>query len=414
MVSSQPVAQDEPLAPLDDRIAELIACQPEGFSMLPDFYTDSKIYERDIERIFMRRWLLVGHESRAANTGDWFLFEFAGESVIVVRGKDGELRALMNVCRHRGSHVCYEKNGNAKLFVCPYHAWSYDLDGKLKAARHMGKEIDKADYGLKPVALRVIEGLVFVNFSDEPIGTAELERNLHASLRPYVSNGAKIAARETFTFKANWKLAVENYIECYHCRGAHPEYAERHANELRDEDDKLVELNAAMHEKATQFDVGIRPSDRWATPTSSGEEGTLTLRYALYEGYLTGSEDGEPVAPLMGEFKDYDLGVTYIHLGPTCFIIAYPDHVVLFRFLPVGPDETVLELTWLLAPDAQAGKNYDLEKLTWLWIVTSKSDKAIVEHNQAGVESRFYEPGPYTPMEADAIRMGEWYRNEIR
>ena len=413
MPPAQPALRPDD-APLDDRIAELIARQPEGRALLQEFYSDPVIYERDIERIFMRRWLLVGHESRAAGPGDWFLFEFAGESVIIVRGKDGNLRALMNVCRHRGSHVCYEKEGHAKLFVCPYHAWSYDLDGTLKAARHMAKEIDKEAFGLKPIALRIIEGLVFVNFSDDPIATTELERNLHASLHPYVSKGAKIAARESFTFKANWKLAVENYIECYHCRTAHPEYSELHANELRSKDDKLVALNRAMERKAGAFGVDIRASDHWATPTASGEEGTLTLRYALYEGFLTGSEGGKPVAPLMGDFAAYDLGVTYIHMGPTCFIIAYPDHVVLFRFLPVSAGETELELIWLVQPDAEADKDYKPDALTWLWIVTSVADKKIVEHNQQGVNSRFYEPGPYTPMEADAIRMCAWYLNEIR
>jgi phenylpropionate dioxygenase-like ring-hydroxylating dioxygenase large terminal subunit len=413
MARTQPASLPDD-AHLDDQIAELIARQPKGCSLLQEFYSDPDIYERDIERIFLRRWLLAGHEDRTANPGDWFLFEVAGESVIIVRGKDGNLRALMNVCRHRGSHVCYEKSGNAKLFVCPYHAWSYDLDGTLKAARHMGKDIDKAAFGLKPIHLRLIEGLIFVNFSDDPIATTELERNLHASLRPYVSKGARIAARETFTFKANWKLAVENYVECYHCRSSHPEYSELHANELPVEDGKLVELTQAMHRKAGTFGVDIPASDHWATPTASGEEGTLTARYALYEGFLTGSQGGKPVAPLMGDFVDYDLGVTYIHMGPTCFIITYPDHVVLFRFLPVSADETELELIWLVHPDAKADTDYRHDTLTWLWVVTSIADKKIVENNQRGIDSRFYEPGPYTPMEVDAIRMSEWYLNEIR
>ena len=403
-----------PATALDARLGALRAAQPDGRALLQPYYRDPAIYERDMERIVLRRWLLAGHASDLPNLGDYRIVDIAGESVILVRGKDGELRGLMNVCRHRGSRVCYGKQGKAKLFVCPYHAWSYELDGTLKAARHMAREIDKGAFGLKPMALRVIEGLVFVNFSDHPIATTELERNLHASLRPYLSKGAKIAARESFTFKANWKLAVENYVECYHCRAAHPEYSELHANELRDEDDKLVALNQVMDRKAGQFGVDIRPSDHWATPTASGEEGTLTLRYALYEGYLTGSKGGKPVAPLMGDFADYDLGVTYIHMGPTCFIIAYPDHVVLFRFLPVSADETELELIWLVRPDAEAGKDYRHDALTWLWVVTSTADKTIVEHNQQGVDSRFYEPGPYTPMEADAIRMCEWYLNEIR
>jgi Rieske 2Fe-2S family protein len=132
---------------LDQRIATLIAAQPAGRSLLQAFYADPEIYRRDLDRVLMRHWLCAGHESRVSKPGDFFLVEVAEESIVIVRGRDGALRALANVCRHRGSRVCREAEGNAKLFICPYHAWTYDIDGSLKAARHMEEGFDRPRTG---------------------------------------------------------------------------------------------------------------------------------------------------------------------------------------------------------------------------------------------------------------------------
>jgi len=152
----------------DGALAALIAAQPEGRALDQAFYTDSAIYRRDVERIFMRHWLCLGHESELAAAGDFRLFEIAGEEVIVTRGEDGRLNALANVCRHRGSRVCTEAAGNTRYFVCPYHAWSYGLDGSLRAARHMPADFDAAAHRLKPLQLRAIEGVLFLSFAADP------------------------------------------------------------------------------------------------------------------------------------------------------------------------------------------------------------------------------------------------------
>ena len=149
-------------------ISDLIAARKPGFSLDQAFYSDPEVYARDMERVFMREWLYAGHASQIPKPGDYFLFEVAGESVIVVRGDDGEIRALVNVCRHRGSRVCYEKHGNASWFACPYHGWTYDLRGELKAARQMPKDFDLSGSGLATIHAALFHGFIMINFADRP------------------------------------------------------------------------------------------------------------------------------------------------------------------------------------------------------------------------------------------------------
>jgi len=143
------------------------------------------------------------------------------------------------------------------------------------------------------------------------------------------------------------------------------------------------------------------------------EEAVYGFRYALYDGVATGSPDGLPVAPLMGRFNDYDGGATSTHFGPASFFLAYADHGVIYRFIPKTPATCEMEVAWLVRGDARAGVDYDPDKLTWLWKVTSEADKRIIEQNQQGVNSRYYEPGPYTPMEQNTRRYVDWYLGEI-
>jgi phenylpropionate dioxygenase-like ring-hydroxylating dioxygenase large terminal subunit len=394
-----------------DRIAALIAAQPEGCSLLQPFYAEPEIFARDIERIHMGHWLCVGHESRAAQPGDYFVFDIAGESVIVIRGKDATLRALINVCRHRGSHVCYEKEGNAKLLVCPYHAWSYELDGRLKAARHMGSTIDKAKFGLKSIHLRVLEGLVFICFADQPPALTRAERSLRASLGRYGWADARIAHREVYSVDANWKLVTENYQECYHCTPAHPEFSRHHATDKPYEETEG--LRTAVDAKARAMGIDIPQLNHWDTTEGAGEEGVDVYHDAAYPGTLTGSEDGQPIAPLMGDFTDYDGGFTYVDVGPASYFLAYPDHGVVYLFIPREAQKTDMEVLWLVRADAEAGRDYEPARLAWMWDVTSIADKKIIDFNQKGVNSRFYEPGPYTPMEDPARNFIAWYLAEI-
>jgi Rieske 2Fe-2S family protein len=392
-------------------IAGLVAEQAAGHPLGQIFYSDPEIFRRDLDRMVLRHWLCAGHVSTVPNVGDFFLMEIANESAIIVRGEDGELRALVNVCRHRGSRVCRERSGNTRVLICPYHAWTYGIDGKLRAARHMAEPFDKTRHGLKQIPLRVVEGLIFVTFADEPLGLSKVEEVLRRGHGPYGWADAKVAHRETYPIEANWKLAVENYVECYHCAPSHPEYARLHANEQPRA--KIAELNAQMEERAAALGLTIPNQDHWGLAAESGEEATYCVRYAMLRGAVTGSPDGQAVAPLMGAFKGYDGGSTFIHVGPASFFLAYPDHGLIYRFIPRTVQRSELEVIWLVRGDAREGVDYDRDRLTWLWKVTSDADKRIIENNQRGVNSRYYEPGPFSIMESQERRFIEWYLSEI-
>ena len=395
---------------VDDRVAELCASQPSGYSLLQGFYNDPDVFRADIERLFLRHWLCAGHASSAPNPGDYFLYEMAEESIVIVRGQDRELRAFANVCRHRGSRICLKSEGHATVLVCPYHAWAYNLDGSLRSARFMPAEFDAAAHGLKPVHLRVIEGLVLISFAQTPLDLGPIEAALHAAYAPYGWADARVAHRELYPIQANWKLAVENYLECYHCGPSHKEYSRLHA--LEQPMEQIEGLNAAMETRTCALGLSVGTITRWL-PSTSGEPPILCFRYALYEGVKTGSEDGGPLAPLMGGFTDYDGGVTSTHFGPASFFVAYADHGVIYRFMPLTVSTCAMEVIWLVRGGAREGVDYNRDKLTWLWKVTTEADKRITEDNQAGVNSRYYVPGPYAPMEANARRYIDWYLGEV-
>lgn len=395
---------------LDERIRELIAEQPKGCALLQDFYLDPEIFRRDLTRVHLGHWLCVGHESRIRKAGDYFVFDIENESLIIVRGKDEKVRALVNVCRHRGSHVCYEKQGHANKLACPYHGWTYDLDGSLFSARLAGDDLDKSQYGLASVQVRSIEGLIFVCFAAEPPSLDAAHEAVGAALRHHGWGTAKVAHRARYRVEANWKLATENYLECYHCAPAHPEFARFHATEQPFE--RNVDRRTGAAARARAFGIDLPVHDRQFT-NSGANEGFNVFLDATHPGALTGSEDGQAVAPLMGDFKDYTEGFTYIDVGPASFFLAYPDYGVLYLFTPHSCLETDMEIVWLVSGDAVEGKDYELDRLIWMWDVTTVADKLIIDHNQKGVSSRYYKPGPYTPMEDYARSFATWYLAQI-
>ena len=209
-------------------VRELIACQKPGWSLEQRFYTDPEIYRLELEYITLRNWTLAGHESQLPMVGDYKVVNVASESAIIVRGKDEKLRAFANVCRHRGSVVCLESLGNTRKFECPYHGWIYSTDGKLLAARNMPDSFDKEKFGLLPVQIECVHGLIFVCFTEDPPSLEHAKRDLAEPMAQFDFENLKVAAHKTYPIAANWKLAIENYQECYHCATAHPEYAKMH------------------------------------------------------------------------------------------------------------------------------------------------------------------------------------------
>jgi phenylpropionate dioxygenase-like ring-hydroxylating dioxygenase large terminal subunit len=396
----------------EQEIIELAASQPEMMAMPQAFYKDPDIYQKDIDKIFMNSWLYAGHQSEIPKTGDWFLFEFADESVIIVRNKDDEINALLNVCRHRGSRICIESKGCSKRLTCRYHGWTYDLEGQLRAAAHMGESFDKSEIGLKRIHVESLDGLIFINFAENPSSFAPVQDGLAESLRPYDLKNAKIAHRQSYPIAANWKLALENYTECYHCALAHPEYSRGHS--LAYPDEKSVELYEKVLSRAADCGLSDRKMHKiYLNAPGFGADYSYS-RYPLLRGHMTGSPDGNPVAPLMGKIKGYDGGTTDLHVGPVSFGLMYCDHVVIYRFTPLGIDTTDCDITWLVRGDADEGVDFDKANLIWLWDVTTDADKTIIERNQQGVNSRFYVPGPLSEMEDYTWEFVSWYIDTMK
>lgn len=383
------------------------------FGLDPYFYRSEFVYAQELKNLVFRSWIYAGHISEVREVGDFFTLEIDQDSIIVIRGNDGEIRALANTCRHRGARVCPEASGTAKHFVCPYHAWTYDLDGSLKSARHMDARdgFDRSDYGLKSLRVCVYMGLIFINGDEH---AADLEAPLATIEKPlgaYQLDQAKIAHRETYRIAANWKFCLENYLECYHCGPAHKAYARMHT--LQDTYERVEAQVTAMRDRAEEVTgvPGITEEVRTIYGESQGFGACVShSRYGLYDGYQTGSQDGRPVAPLMGRMQGYDGGAGDFQMGPLSFMLNYPDHCVLYRFLPRGIDDTDLEIVWFVNGDAEEGRDYDVERLTWLWHSTTLEDKFIITQNRNGVLSHFFEPGPLQPEFEDVLReFLEWY-----
>ncbi len=395
-----------------EALSQLIDNQPAGFSLQQDFYQDADIYQRELDRLFLKSWLYAGHVSEVPQVGDYFLYELADESVIIIRTDENTVTALLNLCRHRGSRVCMEARGRQNLLVCPYHGWTYQLDGALRGANYAPQDFDKSQYGLRQVRLEILHGMIFINFAGQAAPFDPILHDLDECLRPYNLDNSKVAHRQSYPIKANWKLAVENYCECYHCTPAHPEYAEGHGRALPEEE--VAGLLEQVMAKGAEVGLTRHCVDKsWLDSGAVGADRGFD-RYPLFKGFVTGSRDGKPVAPLLGDIRDYDGGATDIQVGPFTFCLAYCDHIVIYHFKPSSIDASACDITWLVNETAEEGRDYDLDKLTWLWDITTIADKRIIENNQKGVNSKFYRPGPYTGMETFTRSFIDWYLHAMK
>ena len=390
---------------------DLATRQQPGVTLDAAFYLHPDIFAVECERVFPSDWLYAGHISQLSEPGDYFTYNVADESVIVVRTESGEIRAFANVCRHRGSRVCDDASGRVKQFVCPYHGWVYRLDGSLRSARLFPDSFEPAGFGLHRVSIKVFHGLIFVSFKAKTESFAPAEREMSHCFDAFALDKAKVAAQITYPVAANWKLALENYLECYHCAPAHLEFSESHS--IKFPRGTYPQLEHAHAERAAAAGICCDDVDGAFRITRPAEVTYQYDRYALFDGYETGSKDGKPLAPLMGSITAFDGGASNGQFGGLCYLLAYCDHTVLYRFTPKTVNDTDMDIFWLVDADAVEGKDYHYDDLIWLWDVTSIADKRIIERNQKGVRSAFYQPGPYSPMEEFVSLFRDWYLDRL-
>ncbi len=377
-----------------------------GYSLPQKFYKDADIYKSEVDNIFHKHWMFAGHMFQIPKAGDFFTFELDVESIIVVRTKRGDIKAHMNVCRHRGSRICLEKQGTKKLFTCPYHAWSYDLDGNLMVAREMPEDFNFVDNNLHSVHVELIGGLIFISLAEKPLSLSNLRKDLDPLLDLFGFDNLKLAKRKSYTIPSNWKLAVENYQECYHCTPSHKEFAQIHAMAR---DSESFKKDKAGFLARNDGNPKIAEFNCYFEHAAPDQEGYQYDRNPLLPGNLSGSLGGKALAPLLGKLTEYDEGASELMVGPMMFFLIYDDHVVGYRFTPRTVDSCVCDIFWFVHEKAKEGTDYDLADLTWLWDVTTIADKTIIENNQKGVNSKFYSPGRLSKMESFQQSFLNWY-----
>ena len=384
----------------------------EGTTLPRESYVDEAVFQADLDAVFLRGWLFAGHTCELPRPGDFFTFEIGVESVIVVRDNDGALRAHFNVCRHRGSRIVTERCGQARALVCPYHQWTYGLDGRLAAARLMGPDFDTGGLALRPAAVRELAGLVFVCLAPDPPPFEPAREAIAPQLGPHGFDRAKVVNRLHYEVRANWKLLVENNRECYHCRGSHPEFSLSNFDYGVDGDPRR---------SATYDEVLAREYARWESLGLAPKEVSFpggswyrVSRLPLKEGYLTESIDGRPVAPLMGDLTTHGTGSLRVISWPNLWAHANCDHGVTTRLTPLAAGLTAVDLCFLVHADAVEGVDYDPERVAHVWRATSEQDWELCENNHAGVRSMAYQPGPYSSMTENSVEtFVRWYTAQL-
>ena len=353
-------------------------------------YTDPANFAAEQAAIFEQMWFCVVRAGDLAGPGSFKTVQVGAESVIVSRARDRSVRAFLNVCKHRGARICTEESGEVKRnFQCPYHAWTYGLDGKLMAAPNLTKmpDVDRVEYGLTNVAVREWLGYVWVCLADEP---PSFEESVQAdvlqrlgdldSIDAYSVENLALGRRVVYDVASNWKLIIENFMECYHCATIHPELTE-----------VLPEFADGF---AAQYFVG-----------HGAEFGADIAGFTV-----DGSEGLERIESIS---EDQDRRYYAITVRPQVFINLVPDHVIIHRMFPLAVDRTIVECDWLYLPSViEQGK--DLDKSVELFHRVNLQDFEACERTQPAMSSRVYrDGGVLVPAEHHIGEFHEWVNAQL-
>jgi len=382
-----------------------------GFGLERDFYVAEDLFAREQERIFRRSWVFVGHSCEIARPGDYLTHEIGRVPMIVIRGEDGQVRALDNVCRHRGSVICTKEKGRVRRLVCPYHAWSYATDGALLNAALMGEDFDKSRYALRRAHVGEFDGLIFVNLADEPTPFLELRDHLSPILRSQGMDRARIAVIRDYDLDVNWKLVVENNRECYHCPSNHRGYVAVQYDADAGRPHMAPEIAARLADCTRRWEkLGLDVS-RVSTSSNATSEWFRANRTPVRRGMVTESPDGQRVCKvLMGGFGDPDMGTARANTNINFWCHANSDYAHTVRITPLSPSRTVVRGYWLVDEAAVEGRDYDPEAIAAFHHQVMSEDWEICRRQWRGVTSPRFAPGPYSPLrEQNVDRFVRWY-----
>jgi Rieske 2Fe-2S family protein len=344
---------------------------PDALTLPSRYYTDPGIFSREMERFFFAMWVCAGRATEVPDPGDFFLRDVVGQSIVITRGEDGRVRAFYNTCRHRGTKFCSEDEGQfAGRIQCPYHLWTYRLDGTLANAPHMNDvpHFRKEEHSLGEVGCEVWDGHVFLNFSSHPSDLRAQLAGLPEKFAPWRMQDLQRGARVVYDLKTNWKLILLNYSECLHCPNVHPA------------------LNQLSHYLSGENEP--------LRPTYMG--GRMDLR----PGVETMSIDGVCRRAYLPQVSEADRRrVYYYALFPNFLLSLHPDYMMTHTIWPLAPDHTRVICEWHFQPEELARPGFSAEDVVSFWDMTNRQDWHVCELSQAGISSRGYRPGRYSNRE---------------
>ncbi len=342
-----------------------------AFTLPARYYTDAAFLRRELDGLFGKMWFYAGRSQEIASPGQFVVRELNGHNIVVTRNERGEPRAFHNICRHRGTRICTEAAGHlAGSLQCPYHAWTYDLDGRLIGAPHMDEvpHFSRSDYPLQRVHAAEWDGHVFLNLDASPEPLAAQLGPLVEKFRGWRMPDLRLGHRIVYDVKANWKLIIQNYNECLHCPNLHPA------------------LNKLSHYLSGENEP--------LRPTYMG--GVMDLK----PGVATLSMDGScPRAILPGLSADESRRVYYYCIFPNMMLSLHPDYMLTHTLWPVAPDRTINVCEWHFQPSELARPDFDASDCIDFWDMTNRQDWHVCELSQAGIGSPAYVPGPYSNRE---------------
>ncbi len=340
-------------------------------------YVDEGVFQQEMEKLFFRHWLNVGHVSQIPNPGDFFTREIGTESLLFIRGSDGAVRGFYNVCRHRGTRIVTDERGEKlRSIVCPYHAWAYSTEGRLVGAPHTDEleDFDKEDFGLYPVKTDLWGGFLWANLNPKARPLQEEIAPLIARTARWDVAGLRLGARHVYEVAANWKILAENYSECYHCAPIHPG------------------LN-----RVTPYFTG--DNDAWMAKGKGVS--TVNGGFQTFAGdYTSMTVSGYTKRPpLKGMTEEDRKRIYYWVVFPNLFFSMHPDYLMIHRDWPLSPSHSKIECEWYFDPETMAQPDFDPSDAVDMWDEINRQDWAVCERTQLGVQSRAWVRGRYSDQE---------------
>jgi glycine betaine catabolism A len=353
------------------------------------YYYDPQHYERELEAFWYGMWVMAGREEEVPEPRHYKVVKIGTQSIVIVRDLDGQLCAFHNTCRHRGSILCTEEQGRlpGRTLVCPYHTWTYSLDGQLVGTPRQMEiaDFDRSAYPLFKVAVSTWGGFVFVNLAGERAAPLEAALgDLPGRFRNYGFGDLRIGKRIVLDVKANWKLLFENFSECFHCPPVHPE---------------LCEI-------ATLFwDAGA-----WDLRRDAAGNPVPSARPRFKPGAATLTMDGTArIPPFRGLTADERSNLYQSQIfRPNLFLNVHPDYVNSHQMLPTGPESVRMIYDWLFEPESLTRPEFDLDHYVALWDLTNRQDARNCEWQQEGLHARPLAHGNFVPQEQGCHQFNQW------